>query len=888
MTFREWLSRLKGTFCGGRPDRDLEGELRAHLEFAAEEARRQGIPEGVAARAATLRVGTTTQAMESQRDQRGLPWLVDLAGDFRFAGRTLRRAPGFTLVAVGTLALGIGANTAVFSLFDSVLLRPLGYGDESRLVAVHEVVRRSVQAAPDVPVNALHFQEWQRNLHASESMAIVGGISLDLTGSGEPERLSAARVSPSLFPMLGARLQLGRAFLEEEDQPGRDNVVVLSDQLWRRRFASDPGIIGRTLSLGGRPYEVIGVLSPDFHFPELNQLYAADMAGGRPELWKPFAVRPDELGLMGDFSYACIARLRPGVSIGVALAEWNAAQAQIASQAPEKIELQAALVPLHEQITGRSRRGLQLLMGAVAIVLLIGTVNIANLLITRTTSRRREIAIRSAIGAGTHRLVRQVLAESLLISAIGGVAGVLVGYGMLRVLVTRAPLDLPRLDEVHLDLRVLLFTGAISLVAGLLFGTLPALRVTQANPQDAMKAGTRGNTESRSSRRLRAVLVAVEVALCTLCLMAGGLLLRSFSRIMDADKGFAVDRVLTVNLHLPGPRYPGDAERVRFFRALLAAVQPLPGVISAGVADMLPFSGEGGNNAVSVEGAVVPSSQRPLADIRGVNPDYFAVLGIALRSGRIFGEADGEHRVAVVSSLTAERLWPGANPLGKRFKVGDPNGPSIEVTGVVSDVRSVGLDKPPSFTIYLPYWQRRTWYGPALAVRTAFDPAANTTAIRAAIRGLDPELPIPEFQTLERVVDDSVAQRRFQRDLTLTFALIALVMASLGIYGVVSYSVALRTNEMGIRMAFGADATTIIGMTLRQGLLPVLGGLAGGLGASFATGGLLSGLLYGVAVIDPITAGAVVLILVLVAAIASLIPAGRATRVDPMAALRQG
>lgn len=888
MTIREWFSRLRGTLLGGRSDRDLEQELRAHLDFAAEAERRRGRPESSAGRAAALRAGAVAQAMESQRDQRGFSWLIDAVGDVRFAARALRRTPGFTVIAIGTLALGIGATTAVFSLFNTVLLRPLGYGDEQRLVAVHEIVRRSVQAAPQVPVNALHFQEWRRTLRAVESIALIGGVSFDLTGRGEPERLSAARVSPSLFPMLGARMQLGRTFLNEEDQPGHDNVVILSNQLWRRRFGSDPGIIGRAIVLGGRPYEVIGVLSAAFHFPELRHLYAADIAGDSPELWKPFGARPEELGLMGDFSYACIARLRPGVSLSAALAEWNAAQAHIADQAAERVELHAALVSLHEQIAGRARRGLQLLMAAVAIVLLIGTVNIANLLTVRTTSRRREIAIRSAMGARPQRLVRQMLTEGLLIACTGGAAGIVVGFGALRVLVTRAPLDLPRLDEVHLDLRVLLFTVTISLVVGLFFGLLPAFRVARASPQSAMSSSSRGNTESTGARRLRSVLVAVEVGLCTLCLMAGGLFLRSFNRLMGADKGFAIDHVITVNLSLPGLRYPGDADRVRFFRSVLAVIQPLPGVIAVGVADMLPLSGEGGNNVLTLEGTVVPFGQRPLADIRGVNPEYFAALGISVRSGRVFSESDRDHRLAVVSALTADRLWPNQDPLGKRFRIGDPGSPAIEVAGVVSDVRSVSLDKPASFTVYVPYWQRRTWYGPALAVRTASAPEANISAIRAAIRTLDPELPIPTFRTLEHVVDDSVAQRRFQRNMTLIFAMTALVMASLGIYGVVSYSVALRTTEMGIRMAFGARATTIMGMTLRQGLLPVVAGLAAGLVASFAAGGLLAGMLYGIVATDPVTTSAVVLVLVVVGAVASFMPARRATRVDPLTALRRG
>jgi predicted permease len=811
---------------------------------------------------------------------------MNLGSDLRYAWRTIRRNPGFSVIAIATLAFGIGANTAIFSVFDGILLRPLGYGDETRLVAIHEVVPKFSRFGPRVPVNAMHFLDWRKNVRAFERIAMIGGMTLNLTGAGEPERLTAARVSPSLFPMLGARTQLGRTFLEEEDQPGRDHVVVLSHGLWKRRFASDPSVIGRKIVLDGNPYEIVGVLSPTFHFPKLSQLYAMSIAAERPELWKPFAVKPDELEDMGDFNYACIARLRPGVSLNQALAELNTAQARLASQASEKIELLAAMVPLQNQITNRSRSGLQLVLFAVGAVLLIGCVNIANLLLARATSRKRELAIRSAIGASVRHLVQQMLAESLLLAGIGGALGVTIAYAALRVILARAPVDLPRLDEVHLDARILLFTVAISIFSGLLFGLLPAWRLARIDPQEAMKSGARGNTEGRGTGRLRSLLVGLEVGLSTLCLIAGGLLLRSFVNLIEADKGFSVQQVVTVNLNLPDTRYPGQPERVRFMRALLDSVRTLPGVVSAGVANMLPLSGEGGNNLLTLEGTKVPFAERPLADIRSVNPEYFRTMGIPLERGRIFAEADGERRVVLVSALTAERLWPGENPLGKRLKVGDPDGKFIEVTGVVGDVRSVGLDQAPSMTVYLPYWQRVTWGGPSLAVKTAVSPLAVSSAIRTAIRHIDSELPVPQFQTMEKRVDESVAQRRFQMNLILLFAAAALLLASLGIYCVVSYSVTLRTNEMGIRIALGARGADILKMVVLRAMAPVAFGLGGGLVASLGAGRLLSGMLYGVAAVDPITIASVVVTLGALAALASFLPARRATRVDPVTALR--
>ena len=810
---------------------------------------------------------------------------MSVATDLRIAWRAMRRNPGFSVVAIATLALAIGANTAIFTVVDAILLRPLGYGDESRLFVVHEVVPKFALLAPLVPVNAMHFLAWRKNVSGFEQVAMIGGISRNLTGSGEPQRLTGARVSPSLFPMLGARTQLGRTFLEEEDQPGRDNVVLLTDKLWRSRFAGDRNIVGRKILLDGQPYEVVGVLSPSFHFPRLNQLYAMKISDDQPEFWKPFAIKPDELEPLGDFNYICIARLRPGVTRSQALAQLEAAQAELARQAPEKIELHAALVPLQEQITSRSRRGLELMLLAVATVLMIGCVNIANLLLGRATSRKQELAIRSALGAGVRKLLQQMLAESFLLAAIGGALGIAVAYAGLRLILARAPLDLPRLDEIHLDGRVLVFTVAISVLAGLICGILPAWRFAHSQPLLAMKAGSR-TTEGRSAGRLRTVLIGVEVGLSTLCLIAGGLLLRSLVNLFEVDKGFAAEKVLIVNLSLPDSRYREHADRNRFMKSLLDSVQASPGVVSAGISNMLPLSGEGGNNLISLEGTTVPFPERPLADIRGVNPEYFQTLGIALREGKIFAESEGDHKVCEVSALAAERLWPGENPLGKRFKIGDPDGPFFEVAGVVADVRGVGLDRAPSLTVYVPYWQRRTYNGPSLAVKTAVDPLSASSAIRNIIRRIDSELPVPRFETMEQVVDESVAQRRFQMNLLLVFALTALLLASLGIYGVVSYSITLRTNEMGVRMAIGARASDILKMILRQAMTPIAIGACAGLVVALIVGRLFAGLLYGVAPADAVTIGSVLLILGAVGTVASLIPALRASRVNPVTALR--
>ena len=797
----------------------------------------------------------------------------------------LRKDWGFYSIAVATLALGIGANTAIFSIVDGVILRPLAYREAQQLVVVHEMVPKFARIAPLIPVNAMHFVEWRKTAHSFSRMALIGGMTFNLTGSGEPERIPAARVSPDLFATLGIQPRLGRAFFNEEDQPGRDRVVVLNEDLWRRRFASDPNIIGRKIILNGNPYEVVGVLPAGFHFPKLNQLFAMTMVGEEPQLWKPFALRDEEKDEMGDFNYICIARLAPGVSSSQALSELNVIQGNISARLPEKVELRAALVPLKEQITGRSRSGLQLMLAAVGAILLIGCVNIANLLLARTTSRRREMAIRSAIGASSTRLVRQMLVESLLLSGLGGLAGVLIAYAAIRVILVSAPVDLPRLGEIHLDLRVLLFTMVVSIFAGLLFGFLPAWRFSNTDPQEAMQSGARGSTAGIGAGRLRSLLVTLEVGLSAMCLIAGGLLLHSFFKLLDVDRGFDTQRIVTVNLNLPTTRYPDREKRAAFLQSLLDRVKALPGVTASGVSNMLPLGGEGGNNLVAPEGSRLPMMERQLADIRQVNPEYFSTLGIPLRSGRIFSDADRGHPVALLSALTAERIWPGQNPLGKRFHMGGDQSPLIEVIGIAGEVRGVSLNKDPSPTVYLPYWQRN-FNQTFLAVKTALEPSAASAAIRRAIRTVDPELPVPAFRTMDEIVAESVAQRKFQMTLVLLFGVTALLLASLGIYGVVSYSVVQRTSEMGIRMALGAPPSGIRSLVLRQSLPPVVVGLAAGVITSLALSRLLSSLLFGIRAGDPLTIAGVSLLLSVVAALAAYIPARRATQVDPITALR--
>jgi predicted permease len=810
-----------------------------------------------------------------------------LWADIRFAARLLRKSPGFTAVAVATLALGIGANTAIFSVVDYVLVRPLPYSHADRLYAVHEVMPKFAHIAPLMPVNVMHFTDWRRNARAFEHMAIISGTSLNLTGAGEPQQLNAARISPSLFWMLGVQAQLGRTFLAEEDTPGRDRVVVLDDALWRTRFGADPGIIGRRLVLDGNPYEVVGVLPAGFSFPKISRLYAMNVAEERPQLWKPFAATEEELKRdIGDFNYACIVSLKPGVSPQAAETELNARQASLMSHAPVSVELFARLVPLQAQITGRSRTGLQLLLAAVGLVLLIACVNIANLLLARATVRQRELALRSALGANGRRLARQLLVESVLLSLTGGGVGVLVAYAAVGALAGMAPADVPRIAEVAVDGRVLLFTGVVSVGAGLLFGLIPAWRCARVDPQDAMKSAARGATASGAGGRLRGWLVGAEVALSAVCLTIGGLLLHSLVKLASLDVGFEAARVVAVDLTLPDIRYKETLQRVTFAREALRRLRAVPGVQAAGLVNKLPLSGEGGNNLVAPEGTDWSPFERPLADVRQVDEEYFRVMRIPLRSGRLFVEADGDRPVVLVSASTAERLWPGKDPIGRRLVIGAEGSAHREVTGVVGDVRSVGARKPATLTVYVPYWQQlRSEL--SLVSRTTLAADRMAGPMRAAIWQVDRAMSIAALRPMDDLMRASLAQDRFQTGLVLLFGVAAALLASLGIYGVVSYSVAQRTNELGIRLALGASPRRVRMLVLRQGLTPVAAGLALGLLLSLAAGRLMQALLFGVSPADPLTMTSVVLGLTTVAAAGTWLPATRATRVDPIAALRE-
>ena len=800
--------------------------------------------------------------------------------DFRFAGRILRRSPGFTAVAVLTLALGIGATTAMFSIVDTVVLRPLSYADSGRLVMIDEWT----PGFGAIPVNGLHFQEWQRVATSFQQIALIGGGDVNVTDFSEPERLPAAGVSPGLFSILGVQPQLGRVFLREEDVPGRDHVVLISNELWRGRYSADPHILGRTISIDGVAHEIVGVLPANFHFPKLGALYPITILEEKPQIWKPIALGPEELTLTGGFNFVSIGRLKPGVTLTEAGSELDAIERRFSTEVSKALgsDLRSHVVPLKDRVVGRARSGLQLMLMAVGSVLLIGCLNIMNLLLARLSSRRRELAVRSAIGASRWRLTRQMIIESLTLSAIGGACGLFVAYLGVRLFVAFAPSDAPRLDEVHVDMRVVMFALLVSTIAGLVIGISPASHFGAAEMAEVMPSGTRSSS-GRGVGSLRSVVVSAQVALGAVCLIASGLLLESLVNLLNVDRGFDARQVATAAVYLPVSGYPTFEKRVAFVRTVLDDLRVLPGVTSVAAANMLPLGGEGGNSALSIAGTSTPLFEHALGNIRTVNSDYFRTMGMSLEAGRLF--SDQRLQVAVISSSIEKRAWPGENPIGKRFHFGPPSDPDKEVIGVVNDVRGVSLEAGPSFNVYVPYWQRSSG-AIEFALKTTNDTAAIAPAIPSVIRNIDAELPVSSLRTMDQIVEGSVAPRRFQTDLVLAFGAAAVLLACLGVYGVMLFFVTQRTTEIGIRLAFGAEPREVLRMVLRQAMRPVAAGVVAAVPLALLAGSWLRSLVFDVSPQDPRTIAVACFVLVVAAALAAYLPARRAPHLEPHHALR--
>ena len=805
--------------------------------------------------------------------------LGDLLQDLRFGIRVLLKNPGFTIVAIIALALGIGANTAIFSVVNTVLLRPLPYKNPERLVMVWE--ENSKQGFPRDTPAAANYIDWRDQNHVFEGMAAMTEISFNLTGTGEPERIDGQRVSGTLFQLLGVEPQLGRAFLPEEDRTGANRVVILSHGLWERRFGSDPTIIGRPINLDGQSFTVVGVMRRGFQFPSRTD-----------QLWVPIAFSAKEAGQRGNHYLEVIARMKPGISLEQAQAEMTTIATRLQQQYPQtNTSIGAVITPLHEHVVGNIKPALLILLGAVAFVLLIACANVANLLLARAAVRQKEIALRLALGASRSRMTRQFLTESVLLSALGGGVGLVLAIVGLDLLKRFIPPNISQVQAIGIDTKVLLFTILVSIATGLLFGLAPAVQMATSNLNNTLKEGGRDSAAGHHGNRIRGFLIISEVAVSFLLLIGAGLLINSFVRLRHVDPGFRSENLLTMKIALPETRYPDKQRRSLFFDELLRRVGTLPGVASAAVATNLPLTSTGNSVGVAIEGHADPAPDRvPIVITRVVSPDYFKTMSIPLLEGRVFTEGDkaDSPSAVVISETTARLFWQGENAIGKHLKVGRSTSPNpwLTVVGIVKDVRQYELIIEPKPQMYLPYQQAEFFEPRALVVRTNFDPLSLAATVRQTVWDIDKDQPVSDISSMEEIVSDSVARQRFSMLLLGVFAGLALVLAAVGIYGVMSYSVAQQTREIGIRMALGAQRSDVLKMTVGQGLRLVLTGVAIGLAAAFVLTRVMATLLFGVSPTDPLTFVSISIVLIGVAVLASYIPALRATRVDPMFALR--
>jgi putative ABC transport system permease protein len=810
-----------------------------------------------------------------------------LLQDLRYSLRRLAKSPAFTGIVVLTLALGIGANTAIFSAVNAVLLRPLPYREPHRLVTI-EHLYPSLDL--EAPVSVPGFLDYKRKSRSFESMAVQTGWQANLTGVDEPVRMQGQRVTGEFFTTLQVPALLGRTLQPGEDTKGRDRVAVLSYDAWRRIFGGAPDIVGRSLSLNGESYEVIGVMPSGFR----------DFFNPNAELWAPLVFDPEQMTDQERTSeyLNLTGRLKPGVPVEQAAGEMRTMAEQLKRDYPDNYPDDWSLIvtPLSIQSTGEVRPALLVLLGAVGFVLLIACANVANLLLARAATRSKEIAVRTALGATRERLLRQLLTESVLVSLAGGAVGLLLAYAGVRALVAADVRNLPRADEIGIDGTVMLFTLVVSLLAGVLFGLAPAVHTATPDLHGALKEGGRGTTADRGSHALRRSLVVTEVALALTLLTGAGLLLKSFARLQQVDPGFDPTSVLTFNLSLPQVRYPSDTAQIAFFDQVFPAITRVPGVVGVGGTSVMPFGGSWSTASFEIEGYQPPENQPgPWGDIRIVSPGFFEALRIPLLRGRYLTDDDraATRDVAVIDQEFVRRYWPDENPIGKRFTFGPPEGVTdttqnewIEVVGVVGHAAHEGLDADPRIQLYLSYRQITTPFM-AVAVRTRGNPERYVNLVRDAVRSVDPDQPISNVAPMEELLSRSVGERRLSMMLLSLFSGIALVLASVGIYGVMSYSVTERSRELGVRIALGADRSDVLRLVLKQGMRLAVLGIGVGLAAALALTRLIESQLYGVTATDPGTFALVAVVLAATALVANLIPAIRATRLDPAAVLRE-
>jgi predicted permease len=884
--FSDLLYRLRALFRGKEMDAEVDDELRYHLEREAEKHRRSGVSREDASRRARLAFGGRAQVEQQCREARGAKCVEDFFDDLRYAIRSFAKTPGLSLLIVLSLAIGIGANTAMFSVTSTLLLKPLPYPQPGRL-AILWLRSPGIGIPQDWPSPGQYHDIVTQN-HVFDQTALAIGGSFILTEHSKAIKVDGIEATSSLLPMLGAKAVLGRVFLPEEDKPGKPQSVVLTYGFWRQEFAGDPNVVGRSITLDGHLHTIVGVLSPTFH---LNHEVIPTIAGiDKPDIFMP---PPEEAKNGANYDpedYNIVARLKPGVTLQQAQSDIDVIAARLREEKHRDRSFTISVVSLMDQVVGNARTAALILFGAVTLVLLIACTNVANLLLSRATTRQREIAIRVALGAGRARVMRQLMTESLLLSLMGGVAGLGVAEASIAIARRMHPGNIPRLDELGIDFRVLGFTFAIAILTGILFGLAPALRASRVDLTASLKAGGRGSLSGGLSvrhDRLRGALVIAELAISLPLLVGAGLLVRSFVRLAHVPPGFNPQGVVSMAVAAYGQELKDPAARVQFYRQLDDRIGHLPGVTATGAVSALPLTSAIGWGGMHIEGYVPPPNQPELqVDQRAATPPYFSAMQIPLVRGRTFAATDTDKMppVAIIDQKMADHFWPHGDAIGKRIRPGDKS-PWMTIVGVVGVVKEYGLDTDTRMVVYYPHTQLRigTMY---VVARTSSDPAATISAITHVVNSLNPAVPVYDIATMEQRVQDSMARQRFAMTMLGAFAGFAMILAAIGVYGVMSFLVTQGTADIAIRVALGARRASILSLVFRQGMgLACLGLVAGLIGALGLTR-LMSSLLFGVKPTDPLTFFSVLALLLLVALSACLVPAGRAVRIDPITALR--